>query len=342
MTSAADVLSDGQEIAQGAPATSDRRRSLQMAAFLLLNVVLVVLAIVYFDKWDAFVAVLHKVDARIILSIAGLALTNYMLRAWRYKLLNTALGVTIPFRQTLLFYVAGFSFSVTPGKVGELVRIWMIKKAYGYPVRQTSPAVVVDRLGDLLATLALCVCTLSVFADHIVPVAAAGGLICAGVFVLTRPDWICDLLGYASRFAGSRLRLIASLRRVVRGTSKLLRWPVLISTLAVGIGAWLCESTAFFATLHFFGGQTSYAAAIFVFAFSNLIGALTFLPGGIGGTELTMITLLTALGVAPEVAIATTVLVRAMTLWFGVVLGLGTSMYVSRALRSGPLAFALR
>ena len=53
-----------------------------------------------------------------------------------------------------------------------------------------------------------------------------------------------------------------------------------------------------------------------------LAGALSFMPGGLGGAEAVMIALLTLNGVPMPVAVAATVFIRLATLWFAVVIGL--------------------
>jgi len=63
--------------------------------------------------------------------------------------------------------------------------------------------------------------------------------------------------------------------------------------------------------------------AVFVLAFSTVIGAVSALPGGLGAAEASiagMLTLLLTLGA--DTAAAATLLIRFATLWFGVVLGL--------------------
>jgi uncharacterized protein (TIRG00374 family) len=61
--------------------------------------------------------------------------------------------------------------------------------------------------------------------------------------------------------------------------------------------------------------------ALFIYAFSMLVGAISFLPGGLGGTEATMVALLMLNKIAQPQAVAATVLIRLATLWFAVALG---------------------
>ena len=65
----------------------------------------------------------------------------------------------------------------------------------------------------------------------------------------------------------------------------------------------------------------AFAPAVAAYAVSTVIGALVFLPGGVGLTEASLAGLLTAAGASGDVATTATVLIRVATLWFGVALG---------------------
>jgi uncharacterized protein (TIRG00374 family) len=62
--------------------------------------------------------------------------------------------------------------------------------------------------------------------------------------------------------------------------------------------------------------------ALFVFALATLIGGASFLPGGLGGFEATMVALLVTKDIPIATAVAATLLVRFTTLWFGIALGI--------------------
>jgi uncharacterized protein (TIRG00374 family) len=67
-----------------------------------------------------------------------------------------------------------------------------------------------------------------------------------------------------------------------------------------------------------------------------LIGAISFLPGGLGGAEVTMTALLMLNGMDNGAAVAATLLIRLTTLWFAVVLGLLALLPGQRRLPSAP------
>jgi uncharacterized membrane protein YbhN (UPF0104 family) len=63
------------------------------------------------------------------------------------------------------------------------------------------------------------------------------------------------------------------------------------------------------------------AEALFVYGTGTLAGSLSFLPGGLGGTEAVFIGLLSALGVSAAAGFTVAFVVRLATLWLAVVIG---------------------
>ena len=58
-----------------------------------------------------------------------------------------------------------------------------------------------------------------------------------------------------------------------------------------------------------------------IFATSVVLGAITFIPGGIGITEGTLAGLLTTQGIGISTALIVSVMIRVFTLWYGVLVG---------------------
>ena len=99
------------------------------------------------------------------------------------------------------------------------------------------------------------------------------------------------------------------------------QWQKVILTTAISTLAWAMEGWAFYLLLHWCGFDVSVHFAFFVYAVSMLAGALSFLPGGLGGAEATMVSLLFLKGIDQHSALAITIFIRLTTLWFAVLLG---------------------
>ncbi len=103
----------------------------------------------------------------------------------------------------------------------------------------------------------------------------------------------------------------------------------------MGLVAWGAEGVAFYYIMHVLGSDMTLQTALFIYGFSMLVGAISFFPGGLGGTEATMVALLFLNNIAQPQAVAATVLIRLATLWFAVALGvLALSMPERKAKQS--------
>ena len=87
------------------------------------------------------------------------------------------------------------------------------------------------------------------------------------------------------------------------------------------------------------GIDVSYSSAVGIYATATIIGAFSFLPGGLGSTEAVMVALLAARGYGLSDSILITLVCRVCTLWLAVAAG-WLAVLVLR--RTTPAAAPLR
>ena len=109
----------------------------------------------------------------------------------------------------------------------------------------------------------------------------------------------------------------------LESASVLSRGPRLVVGLLLSLLGWGAEATAFHLTATLLGLDVPWVASFGIYGLAISIGAISFLPGGLGGTEATMLVLLGVTGASAADAGAATILLRLATLWFAVVLGVG-------------------
>jgi glycosyltransferase 2 family protein len=91
--------------------------------------------------------------------------------------------------------------------------------------------------------------------------------------------------------------------------------------LVLSVVAWGLEAVCFYLILQGLGLSATLLQANFAYSFSTLIGALSMLPGGIGGAEAGMLGLLAIMGISYSNALPAVILIRVCTLWFAVAVG---------------------
>jgi uncharacterized protein (TIRG00374 family) len=261
-----------------------------------------------------------------------LAAGNYLVRFVRWQYFLRVLGLRVAPRDSLLVFLAGFSLTVTPGKLGEAVKAFLLRASHGYPVARTAPIVIAERVTDLLALLLLALVGVFHFDVDRRFLAAGAALVLGGVLVVSI-DPLSELaLAVIGRLPGLR-RLAPKLREMRVTTAALLHPRPLVLATAIATASWFLECLAFWAVVRGFPGVgLELRAATFIYAAMTVAGALSFLPGGLGVTEAGMLAMLVRFGsgLGRAEAAAATFVTRAATLWFAVALGLPALVLYAR------------
>lgn len=272
----------------------------------------------------------------------GLALCNYLLRFLRWSLYLRSAEIALGTGLSAKIFLSGFALSVTPGKLGELVKCYLIREYRSVPIARSAPLVVGERVTDLTALLVLGVIGVSAYGVAQDMVLAGIVLVGSGVLVLAAPPLATACIRIISSPKPLR-RFRAPLLEFYRGLTDLVRpWPLLWAT-SLGVVAWLAECVGFALILSAFPGtDVPLGLAILIYAVTTVAGALSFLPGGLLVTEATMTLLLVeaARGVDEPTAVAATLLIRLATLWFAVVIGLAALTLLRRSSNKVDLALA--
>lgn len=254
----------------------------------------------------------------------GLALSNYAIRFGRWSLYLRQRGLEVPARASGLVFTSGFALSITPGKVGELIKCLLLRATRGIPLTRSAPIVVAERVTDLIALLLLGLVGVLSYGLARTTVLAGIGLILIGLLMLAWPRLAYGAIELVTRPRRTR-RLRPRLREIYGGLTELVKpWPLLWAT-ALAAVAWLAECIGFALIVAGFpGAAVPLGLAILIYASTTVAGALSFLPGGLLVTEAGMTLLLVeaSRGVDKACAAAATILTRLATLWFAVVLGL--------------------
>ena len=302
---------------------------------IILGVAAGVAIYVAFSVWADARSVGHALAGfqwTIALAALALASLNYLVRFVRWHYYLKVLGLAVPAGHSFLVFLGGFSLTVTPGKLGEVVKALLLRESHGIPAARTAPIVVAERFTDLMGLLLLaCV---GIFTFKIDPrfLLIGAGLIGFGLLVVSAPP-IATFLVRLSGHVPIVRRLTPKLDEAYRTTALLLRPRPLVLGLALSVVSWFFECAAFWAVVHgFSGAAVELQAATFIYASMTVAGALSFLPGGLGVTEAGMLAMLGELGTGcgRSVAAAATFVTRLCTLWFAVLVGIAALLIFAR------------
>ena len=252
------------------------------------------------------------------LQAAGLCLLSYGLRGLRWRLWMAHYGRHFGLLQGLRLYLAGYAFTPTPGNVGEAIRGLMLAHA-PLGTRQSLAIFGAERLADLLCLLLLCL--------------PAGAWAWEQGAIGRAPGWLAGLLlagGVAALLAGSAL---LRFRHSLLSRFGWLReaWACLtlkpLVWLSLTLAAWAAQGLAVWLICSELGLALGLSTATGFYAVAMVGGALSALPAGLGGTEAVLTGLLMVYGASPGNALEITVMVRLLTLWLAVAIGLLALLY---------------
>ena len=262
--------------------------------------------------------------------LLALSLANYLLRGLRWHFFARRLGLATTLPQNLRHFLGGFAMVVTPGRVGELVRMRWLKRETGWSFERTAPLALVDRASDLAAMALLLGLSISLATTGVTGAVPVTLLALAAAVVATRPALLTALVTLAHRLTGRMPRLFGRLRAAARSLDRFAGAGAMLPALGLGIAGWLAEGYAFHLLLGWMGADIGLMKAIAIFVFSTLAGGLTGAPGGVGGAEAAMIALLALDGIPMEVSVPATAIIRVTTLWFALGIGMAVFPFAER------------
>ena len=274
--------------------------------------------------WEETIQQLQKLSPIQIVGLLSLALINYILRGVRWHLFSRRLGLPLELRHNLLHFVGGFAMTITPGRIGELVRLRWISRMTDWPFERILPLPFIDRVFDIAGmgiVLAGGVVLSQTGTAGAVPVAA---LAVGFAAIVTRPVLLAGIVKGLWKFVGRWPRRFVRLLQAARSMSIFSAPSVALPALGLSIIGWAAEGYSLYLLLTWMGADISIAAATVIFLFATLAGGLTGAPGGMGGAEAAMLFLLAAQNVPLEVAVPAMAIIRITTLWFAIFIGMVT------------------
>ena len=257
--------------------------------------------------------------------MAALALTglNFALRFVRWNYYLTHLGQRVPPGLGVTVFLGGLAMSATPAKVGEFAKSYYLQARAGVPATASMPAIFMERVTDLAA-----VAFLALSGFWLVPGVVRWLLVtalfagCIGLaFLLSRHSNVILTLPGLRRWRRELIESREELQRLTRAR------PLAVALILAGL-AWAAEGIGFWVVLLGLGFDPGPWWSAAVYAASTIVGALTTLPGGIGGTEGTLTVLTEQAGAERDAAVAGTLLIRWATLWFAVAIGAASLVFL--------------
>jgi uncharacterized protein (TIRG00374 family) len=247
-------------------------------------------------KDDLLVALDHIVWIYLVLAVA-VCILAWLLRGLRYKIILSGIGIQC----SLLFstgciFISQTANLIVPARLGDLVRVFILKHEYGASISQGISSVVVERVFDIVMVALLGAISLlfvfnvpgEYFWLVVIPLVLG-----AGFFIFLS---ISDRFASKNRYIGILLTMLDQIRQV----SLSIKSVFALSTSSIVI--WLLDVLVCMFVAMMFGVSIPFAVVVLAIVVGNLVKAIPLTPGGIGTYELAVVAIFSAAGIDPAVA----------------------------------------
>ena len=294
---------------------------LKKTVSIIIIAIIVYAVCLFLSDIDKITDKIINFQSEFILIIIPLVILSWFIVYLRWNLLLRIVDVKIPHSINFQIFLVGGALGITPGKVGELFKTQILKEKFDVPRVKTAPLFIVEKFLDLTGALIVTLFGIWFFPE-------LGYLAILGLFVLLLIFKILTskklfnktitLLG-KFKFLQKYLEPLSSSHEILDQTLHN-RNMILLSLLSILY--WLVIGSAAFFVVQGFGISTmDLLSIISSYSSSLIVGALSFIPGGLGVAEGSLIGLFSLQNIDFSEAIVIVVLIRFFTLWFSTIAG---------------------
>ena len=239
----------------------------------------------------------------------------------RWQILLKKNDINIPIKKSFLLFLCGMSMSITPGHVGELIKSQLMKTIYNIPRTKTAPIIFVEKFYDLTGAIIASIIGIIILGMDTSLILISVSILIVIIFLIYyRPIFEFILKRVTkTKFFSKYSENISDSYEIVRNST-----TPQISSISFGLSVlyWIIISVAVHFILLSFGIESiSILKTISIYSSSVIIGAISFIPGGLGITEGSLIGLFSLEGIDISLALILSVMIRILTMWYSVSIG---------------------
>lgn len=274
-----------------------------------------------YADYNELLASFRRFDWLMLPAALALVCASYVLRFLRWEFLLRIIDIRIPTRPSVAIFLSGLTMSISPAKLGEVMKSFLLKDYAGVKISRSSSVVVAERLADVIAVVILA--SIGTLAYGLGWKILLVTTLLIGAFVATvQTRSICTWLLHLAERMPLIGRFAGHLEEFYEASYTLFKIRHLVPMVAVSTAGWFLECIASWLLLKGLGVDAELLMVTFVFNMGTLAGAMAMVPGGLGVAEGSMTGLFVANGIARNSAVAATMLIRLITFWFAIVVGL--------------------
>jgi len=238
---------------------------------------------------------------------------------WHFLLKNCE--IDIPLTKSILVFLLGITFEITPGHIGVLMKSQILKTSFNIPRTKTAPIVLVEKVYDLIGAILASIIGIIILGmePYLIIIVI---LVLAIIFFFMYYRHASEIFFKQitkTKFFSKYIENISESYKIVQKSTNV---KVAIICILLAVTYWFIISTAAYYTLIAFDiNILDYFTVLAIYTTSILLGAASFIPAGIGVTEGSIAGLFTLNGIDVSTALILSVMIRVLTLWYSVCVG---------------------
>ena len=238
---------------------------------------------------------------------------------WHFLLKNCE--IDIPLTKSILVFLSGTAFEITPGQIGALMKSQILKTIYNIPRTKTAPIVLVEKVYDLIGAILASIIGIIILGvyPYLIVIAI---LVLAVIFFFMYYRPASEL--FFKRITKLKFfsKYIENISESYKTVQKSTNVKVATVCILLAVTYWfIISAAAYYILIGFDINILDYLKVLAIYVTSILLGAISFIPAGIGITEGTLAGLLTLEGIGVSTALILSVMIRILTLWYSVGVG---------------------
>jgi len=288
---------------------------------IILSVLLYVIIAVFSD-FTQFTVNLQNMNLSLLPLILCLIIASITIRSLRQHYLLKKLQINISRKESWKLYVSGLSMLITPGSSGELIKSHFLQKNYDKSISKTIPLVFIERFQDFLAIVfILSISLIIIWSIEALIVTIISAVILSSISILILQKKILFWLQHKLERITFFQKYFSNDNEFYSSLFQLFQSKIMIISFLFSVSSIFLDGLAAYLGIISIIPEFNFIEGIQKFFTSILAGFFSFLPAGIGVTEITFLSMLQKDGIDTAQSASSVLYVRLTTLWFMTLIG---------------------
>ena len=185
---------------------------------------IVYLAFTIYADYQKVISVFSEFNLILLPVLFVLSFSNYFTRFFKWDYYLSVINIELKKFDSLSIFMSGLIMSITPGKVGELLKAYLVKEVTTIPVSRTAPVIFAERITDFLSLLLIAVIGAYTFDYGLKLALGVTAFFIILIYFISNKKISLSILSYLERFSFLKKHL-QNIHHAYESSYQLLRPP---------------------------------------------------------------------------------------------------------------------